>query len=161
MLTLSNILYPSFSQQRKELREAWNEEDSLSWEHFLSASAIRDGDILISEFMGVLHTPFHLSWDLLMDVVERIETTGTSTIWDRPVYSSFTFSRYEVEIYFELDNVYLFNLHYRTKEGEIYRHPMYAVHCVRRFPFREEGKMAAVHTACVEFVLWYNEWYKD
>jgi hypothetical protein len=98
-------MYPSFSPQRRELREDWNEQDSLPWDEYLLEAAYFKSIILTADFMGLRQYEdgsydclflkdlperaldkdfrfdvetmnFPTSWDWLMPVIDKIEELG-------------------------------------------------------------------------------------
>ena len=95
---------------------------------------------------NLYHLRYHLSWDWLMPVVEKIEETSFEKI--KSDYVPYTKHPLTVSLNYKyakitVDNDYkLQNIH---KEGIIFNE------------YNEESKIIACYKAVVEFIKWYNQ----
>ena len=110
---------------------------------------------LIEDFMHSKPENFHNSWDLLMQVVEKIESLDLSKYMYKWVWEdeemNYNFNYIDFEISSSLISVYI----------ELDLDPPIRIHSIDMFKEHHQGnkitKLEAVYECIIEFIKYYNK----
>jgi hypothetical protein len=99
---------------------------------------------------------FHTDWNWLMEVVEKIESLGSSKIMNTILYSRFEVKHNRVLLYWNKDNNYQIKIETLQDWQKGYKSTSYKDY--RRVDINKDTtKLEAIYLVCVEFIKWYNE----
>jgi hypothetical protein len=99
---------------------------------------------------------FDTDWNLLMEVVEKIENSGVSEIMGRKLYSRFEINGNHIQLDWIKNNKYLVRL--EIAQEHMFTHKGYARKEYIRVDINENAStLEAIYLTCVEFVKWFNK----
>lgn len=133
---------------------------------------ILEGNKLIAEFMGLeIITDgiswfdtnykslgnYDSSWDLLIPVVEKIESLGSNIIMGRTLYSRFEINHNHIKLSWSKDNKYQLYLEVIPYWMDGHRNAIMGNKKYLRFEIQQKTtKIESLYIAVVEFIKWYN-----
>jgi hypothetical protein len=99
---------------------------------------------------------FNTDWNWLMEIVEKIESLGSSEVIDKKIYSRFEIYGNHIQLDWRKDNQDLLRLEVCQKQ--MLTHKGYSCKEYKRIDIEKNTtRMEALYIACVEFVKWYNK----
>lgn len=115
---------------------------------------------LLADFLGGYeideYEDFNTDWNCLMEVVEKIESLGSSEVMDRKIYSRFEIYGNHIQLDWRRDNQDLLRLEVCQKK--MLTHKGYSCKEYKRIDIEKNiTRIEALYIACVEFVKWYNK----
>jgi hypothetical protein len=99
---------------------------------------------------------YNSDWNWLMEVVEKIESLGSSKIMNTILYSRFEVKHNQVLLCWNKDNNYQIKIETLQDWQKGYKSTSYKDY--RRVDINKDTtKLEAIYLVCVEFIKWYNE----
>ena len=114
------------------------------------------GEFVESEHFNKEELKYNTSFDWLMEVVEKIESLGSSKIMNTILYSRFEVKHNQVLLCWNKDNNYQIKIETLQDWQKGYKSTSYKDY--RRVDINKDTtKLEAIYLVCIEFIKWYNE----